>query len=77
VLQSRGLTEDSRADEPTGIDVSARELVAFGPSESEAVDNVDEALALALAEAARAGNWDMVSQLARLLEARFARTSTR
>src|SRR5271155_5943386 len=69
VLQSRGLIEDSRADESTRIDVSPRELVAFGPNESEAVDNVEEALAFALAEAARAGNWDVVSQLARLLEA--------
>jgi hypothetical protein len=77
VLQSRGLTSDSRTDDATRIDVSVRELVAFGPSESEAVDNVEEALAFALAEAARAGNWDVVSQLARLLEARFAQTSTR
>jgi len=77
VLQSRGLIEESRADESTRIDVSPRELVAFGPNESEAVDNVEEALAFALAEAARAGNWDVVSQLARLLEARFAQTSTR
>jgi hypothetical protein len=77
VLQSRGLTQDSRADEPARIDVSARELVAFGPNESESADNVEEALAFALAEAARAGNWDVVSQLARLLEARFAQTSTR
>lgn len=77
VLQSRGLTSDSRTDDATRIDVSARELVAFGPNESEAIDNVEEALAFALAEAARAGNWDMVGQLARLLEARFARTSTR
>jgi hypothetical protein len=38
---------------------------------------VEEALAFALAEAARAANWDVVSQLARLLEARFAQTSTR
>jgi|SRR5580658_1472309 hypothetical protein len=52
VLQSRELTQDSRADEPTRVDVSARELVAFGPNESEGVDSVDEALAFALAEAA-------------------------
>src|ERR1700684_858678 len=53
VLQSRELTEGSRADEPTRIDVSARELVAFGPSESAGVDSVDQALAFALAEAAK------------------------
>jgi hypothetical protein len=76
-MQSRGPTEDSCADEPPRVDVSARELVAFGPSESEAVDSVEKTLAFALAEAARAGNWDVVSQLARLLEARFAPTSTR
>jgi hypothetical protein len=76
MLQSRGLTEDSRTDEPTRVDVSARELVAFGPSESEAVDNVEEALAFALAEAAKAGRWEVVVQLARELEARRVAMST-
>jgi hypothetical protein len=55
-LQSRGLTEDSRADEPTRTDVRARERGAFGPNEP-AVDKVEEALAFSLVEAARAGNW--------------------
>jgi hypothetical protein len=76
VLQSRGLTEDSRADEPTRIDVSARELVAFGPTESADVDSVDQALAFALAEAAKAGRWEVVVQLARELEARRVAVST-
>jgi hypothetical protein len=70
VLQSRELTEGSRADEPTRIDVSARELVAFGPNEFGGFRVVEDALAFALAEAARAGRWDIVTQLARELEAR-------
>jgi hypothetical protein len=76
VLQSRGLTSDSRSDEPTRIDVSARELVAFGPNESAGVDSVDQALAFALAEAAKAGRWEAVVQLARELEARRLAMST-
>jgi site-specific DNA recombinase len=76
VLQSRGLTEDSRADESTRVDVSARELVPSGPSEFRAVGTVENALALALLEASRASRWEIVEQLLRELEARRLAMST-
>ena len=57
---------DSRRLDPTRVDVSARELVAFGPSES----TVEEAFARAIDGVASAGRWDVVAQLAKELEAR-------
>jgi hypothetical protein len=54
----------------TRVDVSARELVAFGPNEFGEFGALEDALAFALAEAARVGRWDIVAQLARELEAR-------
>jgi hypothetical protein len=61
---------DPSADDPARVDVSARELVAVGPSESLAPSSVEDALARALDGAAAAGRWDVVAQLARELEAR-------
>jgi hypothetical protein len=60
---------DSRTNDVTRNDVSTRELFAFGPRNLEA-PTVDQALAGALAQAAAAGRWDIVAQLARELEAR-------
>jgi hypothetical protein len=57
---------DSRQLDPTRVDVSARELVAFGPKES----TVEDALARAIEGAVSAGRWDVVAQLAKELEAR-------
>jgi hypothetical protein len=68
-LDSRGIIDDSRTDDATRVDVSAREPVAFGPNEFGGFRAVEDALAFALAEAARAGRWDIVAQLARELEA--------
>jgi DNA invertase Pin-like site-specific DNA recombinase len=69
VLDSRGITDDLRTDDPTRVDANAREVVAFGPTDLEA-RTVEDALAGALARAAAAGRWDIVAQLARELEAR-------
>jgi hypothetical protein len=60
---------DSRKDDLTRVDVSTREVVAFGPTDLEA-PTVENALAGALARASAAGRWDIVAQLARELEAR-------
>jgi integrase len=57
---------DSRSDDAPRVDVSARNQVDVGPSKSA----VEDALAGAIADAARAGRWDVVAQLARELEAR-------
>ena len=57
---------DSRNEDPSRVDVSARPLVAIGPTKSE----VDILLAEALGKAATAGRWDVVAQLASELEAR-------
>jgi hypothetical protein len=56
---------DSRQLDPTRVDVSARELVAFGPNKS----TVEDALARAIEGAVSAGRWDVVAQLAKELEA--------
>jgi hypothetical protein len=56
----------SRRLDPTRVDVSVRELVAFGPKES----TVEDALARAIEGAVSAGRWDVVAQLAKELEAR-------
>src|SRR5580658_6109817 len=62
---------DSRQLDPARVDVSAREQVAFGPSDS----SLEDALARAIEGAVAAARWDVVSQLARELEARrLART---
>jgi len=63
------ICDDSCQKEAARIDASARELVAFGPSDLKA-SSVEQALAGALARAAAAGRWDIVAQLARELEAR-------
>ena len=57
---------DSHQLDPTRVDVSARELVAFGPNES----TVEEALARPIEGAVSAGRWAVVAQLAKELEAR-------
>jgi site-specific DNA recombinase len=76
VPQSRELTDDSRKDEPTRVDASARELVAIGPEETYAPEDhpvsVEAALAIALLRASAAKEWALVAQLARELEARRA-----
>jgi hypothetical protein len=64
---------DSRKDDPTRVDVSAREPVVIGPNEidsSAAPLTVEDALAVALARASAAHEWAVVAQLARELEAR-------
>jgi hypothetical protein len=63
------ICDDSRQNNGPRVDVSARELVTFGPPDWKA-PSVDEALAGALARAAAAGRWDVVAQLAHELEAR-------
>ena len=57
---------DSRTEEASRVDVSARESVAFGPSDSV----VENALARAIEGAVKAERWDIVAELARELEAR-------
>jgi hypothetical protein len=69
----RETREDSRLlaqTEATRIDVSARLAVAFGPDDLQTARTVEEALASALEGAAKAGQWNIVAQLARELEAR-------
>ena len=64
---------DSRQLDPTRVDVSARELVAFGPNKMHSAAGpmtVEDALAVALARASAAHEWGVVAQLARELEAR-------
>jgi hypothetical protein len=63
---SRPTHVDSRQLDLTRVDVSARELVAFGPKES----TVEDALAKAIEGAVSAGSWDVVALLAKELEAR-------
>ncbi len=61
---------DSRADDLTRVDVSAREPVAVGPSKMHStVGPLEDALAVALARASAAHEWAVVAQLARELEA--------
>jgi hypothetical protein len=64
---------DSRKDDPTRVDVSAREPDVIGPNEihsSAGPLTVEDALAVALARASTAHEWAVVAQLARELEAR-------
>jgi hypothetical protein len=65
---------DSRGNDLPRCGVSAREQVAFGPSDLEA-PTVEYALAGALDRASAAGRWDIVAQLARELEARRLRAT--
>jgi hypothetical protein len=69
-LDSREIIEGSRHDELARIDVSARELVANGPTERERAVTIEERLAIALERASAVGRWDVVAQLALELEAR-------
>jgi propanediol dehydratase large subunit len=64
---------DSRKDDPTRVDVSAREQVVIGPNEMHSAAGpltVENALAVALVRASAAHEWGVVAQLARELEAR-------
>ncbi len=64
---------DSRTDDPTRVDVSARDPVVIGPNKrhsSAGPLTVEDALAIALARASDAHEWAVVAQLARELEAR-------
>ena len=64
---------DSRKDDPTRVDVSAREQVVIGPNKMHSAAGpltVEDALAVALARASAAQEWGVVAQLARELEAR-------
>ena len=61
---------DSRTDNATRVDVSARDVVAFGPTKTGDIGTVEDALARAIAQASVVGRWDIVAQLARELEAR-------
>ena len=67
---SREIAVSSRQVEPTRVDVSARQLAATGPNELGATATVEDRLAIALERAATVGQWDVVAQLARELEAR-------
>jgi hypothetical protein len=60
---------DSPREDGRRIDVSARELIGIGRT-AEVAATVECALATALARAAEAGQWNVVVQLARDLEAR-------
>jgi hypothetical protein len=64
---------DSRKDDPTRVDVSAREQAVIGPNKMHSAAGpltVEDALAVALARASAAHEWAVVAQLARELEAR-------
>jgi hypothetical protein len=64
---------DSRRDDPTRVDASAREPVVIGPNKiysAAGLLTVEDALAVALARASAAHEWAVVAQLARELEAR-------
>jgi hypothetical protein len=65
-----GFRDDSRTEGPPRVDVSAQELVAFGPPKTEGSSTVEDALARAIEGAVAAGRWDVVAQLARELEVR-------
>ena len=69
-VELAGFQVDSRTEHPPRVNVSARELVAFGPAKSTPAGTVEDALAGAIRVAAAAGRWDVVAQLARELEAR-------
>lgn len=61
---------DSRHDDLTRVDVSAREPAATGPNEIAVSRAIEDVLAVALERASAAARWDIVAQLARELEAR-------
>jgi hypothetical protein len=80
--ESVGITAipvDSRTNDPSRVDVSARSLVAFGPEEIQSPigvgSPVEDMLARAIERASAAGRWDVVAQLARELEARRLRSA--
>ena len=62
--------DDSRTNDLTRTDVSAREMVAFGPMKTGDFGGVEDSLARAITQASVVGRWDIVAQLARELEAR-------
>ena len=66
ILEVVDVCGDSGTEEAPRVDVSARELVAFGPNDLV----VENALARAIDGAVGAQRWDIVAQLARDLEAR-------
>jgi integrase len=66
VAESTKISHESRAGDPPRVDVSAREPVASGPTEM----TIEAVLVKALGEAAAAGRFDVVAQLAKELEAR-------
>jgi hypothetical protein len=83
--ESTAIHVDSSAQASTRVDVSARELVAIGPTDLQGarspndaveggappvVSTLEDALGGAIAKASTAGRWDIVAQLARELEAR-------
>jgi hypothetical protein len=68
-VEFTGFRDDWHTNDLTRVDVSTREVVAFGPTDLEA-PTVENALAGALARASAAGRWDIVAQLARELDAR-------
>jgi propanediol dehydratase large subunit len=61
---------DSRRDDSTRVDASARELAVIGPNETWPSATVEDRLAVALERASAVGRWDVVAQLARELEAK-------
>jgi hypothetical protein len=64
---------DSRNKEAPRVDVSSRPLVPIGPAQAD----VEMLLAEALAKAAGAGEWEVVMQLAKELEARRTKALAR
>jgi len=62
------ITVDSRQDDPTRVDASARQLAAIGPNERAPSASVEDRLAIALDRASVVERWDVVAQLARELE---------
>ncbi len=73
VLESTTIDEVSTETDPSPDELSPRSLLASGPNESQDGLNVDAALSVAVTAAAAAGRWDVVTQLARELEARRGR----
>jgi hypothetical protein len=68
--QFAGFHVDSRTKDLPPVDVSAQIQVASGPTNSTVSGGLESALARAIEVAVAAGRWDVVTQLARELEAR-------
>ncbi len=68
------LSGDSRMDDPTRVDAKCAEAGGHWPKQKPdrtgAPASIEDALAGALSAAAGCGRWDVVSQLAKELEAR-------